>query len=244
MTENQIAKWTKEWADRAGLECWYADEIDSTNAVAKSEVGIEGRSPFAPVLFVTAHQTSGRGRGNNTWTNTSGALLSSWSFNAQKPPQPILAPLAGLAVFKAATKVWPSLKWSMKAPNDIYIGEKKVAGLLIETVQTGNERRAIIGVGFNAFSAPKEVTTATSLADELGGHDKLSRGDWDKFLQTLLISFISALSAGQNQSLLNGDAKAIQDALNLRPNLDAKIQKVGPQGELHTASGVISWQDL
>ncbi len=241
---NQIALWTKEWADRSGLECWYAEEIESTNSVAKTEVGIGGRSHLAPMLFVAAHQSAGRGRGTNTWTNTDGALLSSWSFHTQKSPQPIFAPLAGLAVYRACIKVWPQLKWSMKAPNDIYIGDKKVAGLLVETVQAGEERRAIIGIGFNGFSAPAEVLTAMSLAEALGGKDKLTHADWQRFLQRTLVEFISTVSAGQNQSLLANDAKDIQEALNRRPNLESKIEKVGPGGELHTASGKINWQDL
>ncbi len=131
-----------------------------------------------------------------------------------------------------------------EAPNDIFIGDKKVAGLLIEAVQAGNERRAIIGVGFNVFSAPPDVPTATCLADALGGVDKIAHNDWHSFCQTLLLSFISALSAGQNQSLLVNDANALQEALNRRPNLDAKIEKVGPAGELHNEKGVINWQEL
>jgi BirA family biotin operon repressor/biotin-[acetyl-CoA-carboxylase] ligase len=241
---NSIAIWTKEWADRSGIECWYAEEIESTNSVAKTEVGIGGRSHLAPMLFVAGHQTAGRGRGSNSWTNTSGALLSSWSFHAQKAPQPILAPLAGLSVYRSCMKVWPHLNWSMKAPNDIYLGDKKVAGLLIETVQAGNEQRVIIGLGFNAFSSPPEVTTATSLADALGGKDKLTHHNWESFLQSILLSFISTLSAGQNQSLIAKDAGDIQEALNRRPNLESKIEKVGPQGELYTAGGKINWQDL
>lgn len=241
---NSIAIWTKEWADKSGLECWYAEEIDSTNAVAKTEVGIGGRSHLAPMLFVTGNQTSGRGRGTNTWSNTNGALLSSWSFHAQKAPQPILAPLAGLAVFRSCVKVWPKLTWSMKAPNDIYVGDKKIAGLLIETIQSGNERRVIVGLGLNVFSFPPDVPTATSLADALGGKDKVTHHDWESFLKSLLISFISSLSAGQNISLLAKDANDIQEALNRRPNLEEKIDKVGPQGELFTAKGKINWQDL
>jgi BirA family biotin operon repressor/biotin-[acetyl-CoA-carboxylase] ligase len=242
--KNQIAEWTKEWAARAGLECWFAPQTESTNSVAKNEVDASGRSPFAPVLYVTEHQTGGRGRGSNTWTDTSGALLSSWSFHASRAPQPIFAPLAGLAVFKAALKVWPHLAWSMKAPNDIFLGDKKVAGLLIETVQSDKTCRAIVGVGFNATSAPQEIETATSLAHALGGSDKVSRNEWEQFCQAMLLGFISGLSAGQNQSLLAVDAKAIEEALNRRPGLQDKIVKVGAQGELHTARGVTAWQDL
>lgn len=238
-----LGEMTKAWAERAGLEVWYTKETQSTNAVAKEDIGSSNRSALAPVLYLTDHQTQGRGRGKNTWTDSSGALLSSWSFQAARPPQPIFAPLAGLAVFRALVSVWPNQAWSMKAPNDIYLNDKKIAGLLIETVEAGDSRRTIIGLGMNVFTKPSGVEAATCLAEGLG-FKIFPQSEWTKFLQKLLISFISALNAGQNMSLLQNDSQELLDALNRRPSLPKKITKIGPQGELHTEDGVIRWQDL
>ena len=88
------------------------------------------------VLFLAAHQTNGRGRGANHWLDTGAgeSLLSTWSLSVSSPPQAITGPRIGLALFAAATHAWPSLKFGLKAPNDLYLDGQKVAGLLVETV--------------------------------------------------------------------------------------------------------------
>ncbi|MCM2283011.1 MAG: biotin synthetase [Bdellovibrionaceae bacterium] len=248
---NRIAGWTRAWAERSGVQHWHGPETASTNAVARDDLGAAAKSKLAPVLYIADHQTHGRGRGSNTWISSEGALLSSWSFHQGKPPQPIFSPLTGLAVYNAASKVWPTLTWSLKAPNDLYIGSKKVAGLLIETIERGTERRTIVGLGFNVLSAPESIPTATSLAQELkncgtdtASSDPVTEADWSKFLQALLIHFMSTLQAGHKVELSKADAKALCEALNRRPNLEDKINKIGPKGELHTTRGVIDWQTL
>jgi BirA family biotin operon repressor/biotin-[acetyl-CoA-carboxylase] ligase len=243
-SSNQIAEWTRIWAERTGLLAWYLTETESTNVMAKNELGADDRSAHSPVLYVAAHQTAGRGRGGNTWTNTDGALLSSWSFHMPRPPQPIFSPLAGLAVYRAAAHVWPDLPWSLKAPNDLYIGPRKVAGLLIETVERGHERRTIIGLGMNILSAPRSVETATSVADEFGGSHLITEAHWNRFLKTLMENFTRSLVLGQESHLSPTDAHALRDALNRRPNIDARVEKVGLRGELHTEDGIIDWHQL
>lgn len=161
-----------------------------------------------------------------------------------KPPQPIFAPLAGLALYNAASKVWPQLHWSLKAPNDLYIGEMKTGGLLIETIERGQERRSIVGLGLNVLTAPSSITTATSIASALGGEDKVSEDAWWNFLRTLLVNFMGSVQAGQKSELSKQDIASLTVALNRRPNLEAKIETIGPKGELYTSSGVIPWQSL
>ena len=126
-----IYETTAEWAVTAGLVCISIPEITSTNDLAKDQAFEETE---ALSLYVTDHQTKGRGRGVKTWTDDEEgtALLSSWSFLLLKAPQPVLAPTLGLALFKAAQSTWLGLPWSLKAPNDLYLGDKKIAGLTNE----------------------------------------------------------------------------------------------------------------
>lgn len=236
-----IAEWTRAWAERSGVQLWFAPETASTNTVARDDFGQVAASKLAPILYLTPHQTHGRGRGANIWIDSDGALLSSWSFHVAKAPQPILAPLLGLAVHNAATKIWPSLQWSLKAPNDLYLGSKKVAGLLIETIERGAERRVIVGLGMNVLSAPPDVITATHIQS---AHANVTETEWSGFLQGLMVNFMSALKAGQNTTLSGADAKALLAALNRRPNVEEKIEKVEPNGDLRTRGGVISWHSL
>ncbi len=58
----------------------------------------------------------------------------------------------------------------MKWPNDVLVGEKKVAGILVERIDTPTGPAAVIGVGLNVGLSAEElpVPTATSLEIELG----------------------------------------------------------------------------
>ena len=71
--------------------------------------------------------------------------------------QPTLSPLVGLALYKACSGTWPFLNWNLKAPNDLYISNKKVAGLLIETVTQGDDIRLLVGLGLNVLATPDQV---------------------------------------------------------------------------------------
>jgi len=52
--------------------------------------------------------------------------------------QHLTGPLFGLALYRATQTIWPHLPLSLKAPNDLWLGSGKVAGLLIETIASGS----------------------------------------------------------------------------------------------------------
>ena len=80
----------------------------------------------------------------------------------------LAALLTGYAVDKAlkASGVEAGVKW----PNDVIVGDKKVAGILVERIDTPDGPAAVIGVGINVGLTADElpVPTATSLEIELG----------------------------------------------------------------------------
>jgi BirA family transcriptional regulator, biotin operon repressor / biotin---[acetyl-CoA-carboxylase] ligase len=137
---------------------------DSTNARAKelAQAGAPGG------LVVTAtEQTAGRGRRGNAWFAPAGACLLYSAllrpFDAEQAP---LLPLAvPIAVCEAAEEVAP-VRCQVKWPNDVWIDERKVAGVLVEA--RPDEGWAVIGVGLNVAIAQDEFPpelreTATSL---------------------------------------------------------------------------------
>ena len=134
---------------------WQA-EVDSTNNLAKQWYA--ERSEETPALFAADSQTAGRGRGGNQWWSPSGCLMMTLVVPATELPSdvalhPQLALVAGVAIANAAENVLikdcgsgAQLKW----PNDVYFGGKKVAGILIETIQRrGAATGFAIGVGVN-----------------------------------------------------------------------------------------------
>lgn len=117
-------------------------EIDSSN----SELMRRARAgQLEPVLLVAERQTAGRGRLGRTWESQS---LSSLTFSLGLPLSPIdwsgLSLAVGLSVVES---LHPSLK--LKWPNDVWLDDRKMAGILIETASAGDRRYAVIGIGIN-----------------------------------------------------------------------------------------------
>lgn len=136
-------------------------ETGSTNAdvVAAATAGAAHG-----LVLVAEHQVAGRGRMDRTWTAPPRSALT-FSVLLRPPPTtraswgwlPLLAGLAVAAPLARLGEVDARLKW----PNDVLIGERKVAGLLAEV--TGDA--VVVGVGINVSLRAEElpVPTATSL---------------------------------------------------------------------------------
>jgi BirA family biotin operon repressor/biotin-[acetyl-CoA-carboxylase] ligase len=269
-----IGTWTRDWARAQGVPCDYRPSASSTNDLAKEDFAKTsgllaahgagsahstgpGHSPGpdtagaseAPVplaLYVVDAQTHGRGRGGSTWLNAAPgtALLSTWSFRLPLPPQPILSPLIGLALWRSLSCAFPGLRLALKAPNDILLEGKKLAGILIEAVEVGRARRAAIGIGLNALSAPEIAQGASSAASLAEAGAGVDRGSWLRFLDALLPALRQAAFDGQRPELLKKDREALCEALNQNPMLAAPVLGVDPLGQLALTSGLVRWQDL
>ena len=147
------------------------ESVDSTNLEAKRRIGA-GLSE--PLLLLARTQTAGRGRLGRTFCSPGGAgLYMSLILHPDAPAKEVLSLTSAAAVavataIEALTPLRPKIKWV----NDIYIGEKKVSGILTEGVTdpvSGRLHSVVVGIGINCTPAafPEEVAAiATSLADE------------------------------------------------------------------------------
>ena len=127
-------------------------------------------------VLATDNQTQGKGRLGRTWSAPAGkALAVSVVLRPQTPAGRSLPPsswgwfglLSGLAMSRAVTSLLPGeLTASLKWPNDVLVGSKKIAGVLSEMVETDAGAAVVVGVGVNLFLTEDElpVPTATSLA--------------------------------------------------------------------------------
>jgi len=230
---------TELWAKQRQVQIEAFDEIGSTNDEAKREAFDLGEEPK---LYIAAHQTKGRGRGKNHWLDTGAgeSLLASWSYHLSQPPQFITGPRIGEALYRAAHSVWPTLAWSLKAPNDLYLKDNKVAGLLVETVSQGSSHRLIIGLGMNVLNHPRAIDTATHFTTSSGG---VNDTEWYQFLDVLNGQFISALEEIVLPHLKNEIRENLLKALNAFPLKKEPFLDVTSSGDLITKSGSISWME-
>ncbi|MEO0337490.1 MAG: biotin synthetase, partial [Pseudomonadota bacterium] len=133
---DNVYKSTLSWCQARDIKHFHQPTLSSTNDWAKSEL----KKVSEPTLFFAENQSAGRGRGSNSWSSPQPGhgFLATYVFPMDQAPQPIASPQFGLHLFKSLRACWPSLDWSIKAPNDIYLGNSKIAGLLLETVQMGS----------------------------------------------------------------------------------------------------------
>lgn len=148
------------------FEVHVVDEALSTNGLATQWAQGEAAEGL---VVVAEHQTAGRGRLDRVWeTPDRAALTLSVVLRPDVEPArwPWLPLLIGVSVADALrTAGAPAqLKW----PNDVLLGDRKVAGILVERVDTPIGPAAVAGVGINVSTTAAElpVPEATSLAVE------------------------------------------------------------------------------
>jgi BirA family biotin operon repressor/biotin-[acetyl-CoA-carboxylase] ligase len=209
---------------RLGRRYEYFATIGSTNDVAAeraSSGGAEG------TVVVADAQTAGRGRRGRTWFSPPGAglyvsviLMPSQSRDRERATL-VTTLAAGVALvegIRQATGLSAALKW----PNDLYVGRRKLAGILAE----GAGESVVLGYGINVLAAsfpPELADRVTALESELGrGVDRAS-----VFAETL------CALARRYDDLLEGRFDAILDAWrSLAPTAQgARVSCTTPAGQ-------------
>ena len=146
------------------------ETIDSTNTEAAKQARLGATEGLC---IIAREQTSGRGRHGRTWVSDMGAGLY---FSIVLRPKletkflSLITLMTGIAVYDSLNEVGikPDIKWV----NDIHVGEKKISGILAETVETPTGLAVVVGIGLNLTSKnfPDEIAdTATSIAASVSG---------------------------------------------------------------------------
>lgn len=169
------------------LPIYFYDEIDSTNALALQAATQQASAPHGS-CWVADSQTAGRGRRHaggqrKPWHSPPGlniymSVLLRPTLELARASGLTLAAGVGICdVLRQKTNLDIWLKW----PNDLYIGSRKLAGILTEASTNGTKLEAVVvGVGINvnleADQIPPELRPIlTTLALESGQHyDRLA----------------------------------------------------------------------
>lgn len=146
------------------------EEIDSTSAEARrrAEAGEVG-----PLWISAGRQTQGRGRRGRAWESPAGNLAATFLTVTDLPPGEAaqISFVAALAVSDLVrTYVHPDLV-KVKWPNDVLIGYRKVAGILVESGRAPDGRLWLaVGIGVNLAHPPHAAERpATSIAEKMHG---------------------------------------------------------------------------
>ncbi len=156
-----------------GNEIVFLEETDSTNTQAKKFAQAGKKEGL---VVVAERQTNGRGRRARQWISPqdTGIWMSILLCPNIEPMQtPMLTLLAAIAVCRAIRRV-TALPAMIKWPNDLFINNKKVCGILTElSGELETIHSVVIGIGINVNmeTFPNDLKeTATSLRIENGNH--------------------------------------------------------------------------
>lgn len=156
--------------------------VASTNDEA---LALVAQGAGARTVVVADAQLAGRGREGRAFSSPPGGLYASMLVSAGPLdlPGPVVAAaaLAAADAVEAAGGVRALIKW----PNDLWVGGRKLAGLLLQT-SPGARPAVVIGVGVNVDRVPADLPpevrrTLTALATEAG---------WPVRIETLLIALL------------------------------------------------------
>lgn len=150
----------------------WLNEVDSTNKYVRRHV--EELDNLSVVTSLS--QSSGRGQGDHLWHSEPGKNLL-FSIVLKEPQiapshESIISDLAANSVVKLLEK--HEIEAWIKPPNDIWVGNKKICGILIEhSLRAGRISWSIIGIGLNVnqTSFPDDLPNPTSMAIERKGGD-------------------------------------------------------------------------
>lgn len=247
--------WAKQ---KSGLKGFYFSQTGSTNYIGKNaNLLVEADkitepkldSPSIPLFIIAGKQTMGRGRGKNEWLNAlncGDSLLATFVLPMQKAPEIIWSMGIGFILYQALKRAFALEDGilSIKPPNDIYLNEKKIAGLLIEITEGAEEKKLIVGLGLNVWSHPAGILTAGHLYEQCSDKPK------DDVFTKIWFSFLDAFFVGLLQLIEEPKGLLMQkteflNALNQFPMRGQNYIDFDAHGNLYGEGGrKILWSSL
>ena len=222
------------------------ESVDSTNNYAMAQIKNGGPEQGNPVLAM--QQTGGKGRRSKNWKSNKGEnILLSIPVKLQWLPiwqQFQLSVAVALACFDLISQTILAnifIKW----PNDLFINDKKTAGILIENILRGQIWQwAIIGIGMNINQENFEElnSTATSFSKETG--DRYEVLLLAKSLYELVLNRIMQVKNGHFEKMLieyNQHLYGIGKKVKLKKQgilFETEIMGVSSSGQLLTIDSI------
>lgn len=138
--------------DEYSFHIFHVDKIDSTNTFFKNHYV----NYLDDSILIANHQSSGRGRYTREWIDDDDLLFSILTKKQRR--YEIIAPLSVMFALRDY-----SIKAFIKWPNDIFVDDKKISGILIEDIFNNSDFIcSIIGIGINFTRKDKYISTGVN----------------------------------------------------------------------------------
>lgn len=213
----------------------YIKQTNSTSTLLREQY-----SENMPHLYTirTDYQTAGRGQAGNSWESEEGknllfsALLKYKDIRAAE--QWRLSMLVAVALWDVLANYLPQEQLTIKWPNDIYFGDKKLVGILIENSLIGGYvGYSIAGVGVNVnqtkwlSNAPNPISMKEITGKEYDVEVLIK--EWQEKIKAWEISTTDELAAAYLQHLYRGKGwhRYVEREVSLRPTMIAAQDTAG-----------------
>jgi BirA family biotin operon repressor/biotin-[acetyl-CoA-carboxylase] ligase len=156
------------------------DSVPSSNDLAREIIDFyfQEEQDLPATLLVAEEQPAARGRSGREWKAPRGRGLYLTLIRKVLPGEPLsILPLAVARWVREAIRETCGLAPSLKWPNDVYVGRRKLAGILTEARTQGEDAYAAVGIGVNVRGRAEDlgVANATTVEEEAGRPVPLAR---------------------------------------------------------------------
>ena len=182
-----------------GKKVIFLSQCHSTNDEARAY--IQQNPDFAEgITIITSNQTNGRGQRGNNWispphVNATFSILLRPKFLSTSR-QFDLNIIISIGIHRALTDILGdgvSVKW----PNDIFVGNNKLGGILIESFVKGEQiSSSIVGIGININQTIFQIEHATSLRSKTGASFEIN-----DVIERILLSLEKVYQSAQNEDM-------------------------------------------
>jgi BirA family biotin operon repressor/biotin-[acetyl-CoA-carboxylase] ligase len=153
----------------------HLDRCESTNNYIRENLA-RLESDF-PLMVSAAAQLSGRGRDERGWFSAPDlGIYATFAFHlATGPGLPLLAIASGVAVAEML-RCWIHREFTLKWPNDVLAGGKKIAGILCENMVKAEKITCLVGIGINVNHGAEDFPV--ELQERAGSLRQLTGKEW------------------------------------------------------------------
>lgn len=175
--------------------CVCLHSISSSNALARDLIDLyfEEDQNLRPTVLAAEVQPGAYGRNGRSWAAPAGRGLYLTVLRRAEDAEPLsIVPIAFARWVREALNRETGMQVALKWPNDLYVGRRKLAGVIAESRTQGEDTYLALGLGINVLGPAGDlgVPNATTIEEETGKTPALSA-----LLQTLLDRLDAELSA-------------------------------------------------
>lgn len=213
------------------------DVVESTGSTNADLVARAADSTADRQALLAEEQVSGRGRHARTWVSPPRAQIS-LSILVRLPDidpttlgwLPLLTGVAVVDALRRSTGADAELKW----PNDVLLGDRKLAGILAEVAATGAAPAVVVGIGLNVDLDESELPVPHATSLTLAGIDT----DRTELVAAILAEFAARFSAWQQAGWATSEIAAAYRERCATIGVEVRAELPGGQVITGVATGI------